>query len=150
MDILESFSKLKKKFKHQGSKRKPERIGTDSGGENVDPADSLSRPVSHVEAGNGHDREDNGADADGWQIHLTDRPLQPDVPEPRPAGGSNDVREGVDGVEMSQRYSHLYSEPEVAVGSGPSQEGSDGERVMPVYPPLSTALIPRGRNPDST
>jgi len=68
MDIRESFSKLKKRFKHQGSKGTPDKTGVDSGAESVDPGGSLSRPVPHVVTCGSHNQGDGGANTDRRRV----------------------------------------------------------------------------------
>jgi len=157
MDVRGSFSRLKKKVKHLGSKRKPDRTRPDINGESVDPVDPPSRPESHIVAGGGEgDVADTGADADasGRQTHSTGQPPQPDEPEPMPASGSgNDqgVRETVaGGGEVSQGDSHLSSNVEVAVGSGPGRGGvdADEEGGEEFYSCSSTPSTPRSGEPN--
>ena len=74
----------------------------------------------------------------------------PGVPEPKPAGGSNNDQEGADRGEVSQRHSRRHSDIEVAAGGGLCREsnGGDGEKVGRVYRSLSAPPILR-RGPDS-
>lgn len=175
MGVRDLFSTLKKKVKHLGRKRKPDRPGGSAHGETIDTVNPPPRPEPQIEAG-------NGADEGGQQASPTDRPpqlgepelvpaignkndqeegetktdqvQQPDEPEPVPAGRSEDGQggreAGVDGGEVNQSYSHPHPSVEVAVGSGPRREGNDvkGERVERVYPPSPTPPIPRNRKPD--
>ena len=139
MDIRESFSRLKKKFKRPGSKRKPNRTGTDSDGGRDNPVGSLSRPVSHIVAGGGHNREDNESDADVRQIGLTNQPPIPSVQGSVSAPGGDNGRGGeggVDGQEVNQRYSHLHPDIEVVAGNGSGQNGNGatGEKVGQIDP----------------
>jgi len=153
MDVRKSFSRLKKKLEHPWSKRKPDRTGADSDRESFDSAGPPPRPVSHVVAGGGHDRED-GVNAEGQQIHPTDKLLSPGVAEPAQVhGGDEDQEEGegsIDGRESSQRHSHLCSDIKVVTGGGPGREenGVDGEKVGRVYPSQPTLSIPRGGKPN--
>ena len=155
MDVRKSFSRLKKKLEHPWSKRKPDRTGTDSGGESLDPAGSLSRPASYAVAGDDHSRED-GVDADGQQICPTDKPLPLGVPDPAPVHGGDDDQEGggteggVDGWGESLRHSRPDSDIGVVAGGGPSREGNgaDGEKVGQVHPSQSTPSIPRSGTPN--
>ena len=149
MSVRNSFSKLKKKVKRIGSKRKPDRIGADTTGESIDPGNPLLRPEPHFVAGDGGG---DGVDTDGWQTHSTDQPSQPDEPRPVPAGG-NGAGEGSGeastyGRDINQMGSHPYPDVEVVAGSGPSQEGNpaSGERV---YPRSSHPPIPCSGEPDS-
>jgi len=147
MDIREPFSRLKKKFMGQGSKRKPHRTGADSGAENVDPAGSLSRPVHHIVAGGSHNRGDNRTNADGWRVRSADRTPIPGVPVPR----SNNDQEWIDEGEANQRYLHPHLYTRVAVGSGPGPEkkGADGEKVGRVYPSPPAPSITHTKTPNS-
>lgn len=154
MGIWESLSRLKKKLKRLGSKRKSDRTGAGSG-ERPDPADSLSQAAPHVVAGSAHDRENSRTDADGWEIRSTDGPPPPDVPEPEPACGENNDQEGEGGDvnegEVNQKYSHPHADIEVVAGSGPEQEGdvAGGEKTEQAYPSPTTPLIVRSGKPDS-
>ena len=80
MDMRESFSRLKKKLKHPltRGKHKPDRTGTDAGGERVNATGSLPRPGPHIVVGGGDDREGSGANAVGGQFFSTDQPSQSD------------------------------------------------------------------------
>ena len=140
-DIRESFSKLKKDFKHRlgGKKRALGGDGASSAGERVSTSASLSRPDSHV-AASGHNEEGTRISADISQVRSR-------APSPMPAdeGRRNDPQRkeaGVDQKEGGQRESRLDSNIEVAAGSGPSRED---ERA---YPPVT--LIPCDQEPDST
>jgi len=143
MDIRGPFSRLKKKLRHPGSKPKPGRTGLDSGGERED----LAASPSVLLADGGHNRGEDGANADGRQISSTDRPLSPDVPGPALAGRSEGNQGGgdggIDGVEVSQRHSHPHSDVKVVVGSGPSCEGTGSYRgnAKGVIPSPSTPSI---------
>ena len=145
MDLRDSFSKLKKKFKHRlpGSGSKPETTHVDADGERVDPTSSpLPKPGPHAVG--------SGANEDGWQVHsTTDRPPQPDKPEPVPESGS-EKDQGADGREFSQRDSPLPSDAGVAVGGGLGRRRDDagGEKVEGVSPSPSTRIL-RGKKPDS-
>jgi len=70
-DIRDSYSKLKKKFKHKltgSGKPKPDRTGSDSHGERVGSSGSLLRPGPRVVAGGGHNRGGNGSNADDESV----------------------------------------------------------------------------------
>ena len=155
MDIRESFSRLKKKFKRAGRKRKPEGTGTDSGGESVNPAGLLSRPVSHIVAGSSRSRDDNGSDADVRREYSIGRLPTPSMQESVSARGGDDCQGGkeggVDGWEESQRHSHLHSDIEVAVGSESGQGGNgvNGENIRQVDLSPSTPSIMYSGKPDS-
>jgi len=154
MDVRGSFSRLKKKLKHPGSKRNPNQSGVDSGEERRDLSGSLSPPVPHVVAEGGHIREDKGSDTDEWQIRSTNRPPAPGVPKPVPVRGSNsgqeEIRGGVEGGKSGQRCLHPHSDVELAVGSGSGYKWNeaDGEQVRRVYPSPSSPLITFDEKPD--
>ena len=149
MSVQDSFSRLKKKVKRLGNKRKPDRIGADTGGESVNQGNPLPQPEPHLVAGDG---EGNGADAEGWRACSSDRPPQPDEPWPVPASGNEDGEgrgeASTYGREDSQRDSHLYPDVEVVAGSGPSQEGNRANREN-VYRHSSTPPIPYNGKTDS-
>ena len=140
MGVQDSFSRLKKKVKRLGNKRKPNRIGADIAGESIDPGNLPSQPEPHLIAG---DREGNEADAEGCQRGET---------QPVPASGNKDGEgsgeASTHGKEVSQRGSHGYQDVEVVMGSWPSQEGNHTNREN-VYPRSSTPPIPCGGKPDS-
>jgi len=148
MDVLESFSKLKKKLKRSGSKRDKDRRGVESDGKKFDSASLLSQPVS-VATADGHNRGEGKADAGGRQIRSTDRLQPPDTSESARGHGSGEgeVWSGIGGGEVSQRY--LDPDVKVAVGSGPVREG-DEEKAGPRVYPSPSASIPRSGKPDST
>jgi len=147
MDIRESFSRLKKKLKHPGSKHKPDRTMANSRGEREDFPASASLPVPHVVVGGGHSRGEDGANAGERWTSSTDRPPLPDVPAPVLAGGCEGNEGGedgsVDGVEVSQRHPRPHSDVKVVVGTGPGLKGngSYGENVGQVHHPPSNPSI---------
>ena len=128
MDLRNSFSKVKKKVKHQltGRKHKPARNEAGTDGEIDGSTSSLPRPDPHVVADDG---EGSGANPDGRQACST--VLPPQLDEPGPAGESeNGQGEGgvdVDGREVSQSYPHLHFDVGVAIGSGPGRGDDAGE-----------------------
>ena len=140
MDIRNSFSRLKKKVKHMGSKQKPGRTGADVDRESVDPGNPLPRSEPHVVADDG---EGNGVDDDGQQVGPTDQPPQPDEPELVSAnGGKIDQGEGevdVDWRKVTPMYSQPHQDVEVGAGSGPCREGEEDGKI---YPCLSAPSIP--------
>jgi len=149
-DMRHSLSKTKKKIKHllTGRKRKPDGMGPNPGGEGADSTTSVPQPELHVVADEGHDREEDTANAAGVRASSTDRPPQPDGPESVPARGNDNGQEGgeadVDRWEASQKDSHPHPDVEVAVG------GAHGGELERVYPSPSTTSISRGVEPDST
>jgi len=152
MDIRESLSRLKKRVKHLGSKRKPDRSGADTDGEIVDPANPLPRPEYHGAAGDGGW---DGVHVGRLQARSTDRPPQPDEPELVTAGesenGQGGGEAGANGREVSRGDSHPYQHVRVVVGSGPSREGDDanGEGVGCIYSCSSaTRSVSRSGKPD--
>ena len=158
MGIRDSFSKLKKKVKHLGRKRKPDRPGGNVNAEDVGPADPLLQPEAHIVAGDGEGNETN---AGGQQVSSTDQPPQPGEPELMLASGGKNGRRvgeaGVDGSEVGMRYSHPY--PEVEVGTlrltvdsnsntqdPPLTNGqSDGDAANGFESPNDTGLDPAKR-----
>jgi len=127
MDIRDSFSRLKRRVKHIGGKRKPDRIGSDIDGESVSATNPLPRPEPHVVAGCG---EEDGADTTGWQACSTGQPPQSDEPELVPASGNENDRggdAGVDGEKVSPGYSHPRPDVEVRAGGGPDLGGNEAE-----------------------
>jgi len=136
-DIRDSFSKLNKRIKRglKGSKRKPDKTGADARGERVDPTGV---------AGSGRGGNETGADA--RQARPTDRAPQQ---ESMSAGGSDDDQRGgeadIYGSEVTQRYSHLDPDVEVAITVGGRRSGE----VERVYPPPSISSIPYDGEPDS-
>jgi hypothetical protein len=153
-EIRGSFSSLKKKVKRRlaGRKRESGRTGAGARGESVDPAGPPPQAEPPVVAGGHHDGDGNGANADGQQVHSTDRPQQPDEPESVPAHGSeNDQERGEGDVdERVVRYSHPRPDAEMTVESGRGRDGKDpdGKKVEQAYPSLSTASIPHSGTPD--
>ena len=149
MDIRGSFSKLKKKFKHSGSKHLAGRKGDESDGEKIDPA---GLPSSYVVAG-GRNRGGDKASADGQRVSSMDRrPPYLSEPVPAPGRGSDqgEVGGGVDGGGVSQGYLHSGADVTAAVGSGPGREGNgaDEEKAERINPSPSTASIPRNGKPE--
>ena len=144
-----SFSKLMKDLKHRlrGKKHKPDRTGANAPTtESVDSSGPFLRPEPRVAVGGGHDGEQSGTSTVGQQVGSKDRSPQP---ESMPAGGSDGGgqrgKAGIDGREVSQRYSHPDPDVGVAVGSGPSQV-----EVEQVHPAPSVPWIPPSGEPDST
>ena len=74
-DIRDSYSRLKKKFKHRltGSKNKPDGTESDASGERVSSTSSLPQPEPRIVAGGGSNRSGDKANADGQQVRPTDR-----------------------------------------------------------------------------
>jgi hypothetical protein len=134
------LSKLKKKLKPQqpGNKRKPERSGADAGGERVDSTGSLPRPEPHVLSGGDHDQEGSGVNVVEGHVFSTNRPSQPDEPEPVPVRGSEDDREGREG--------DVDAHPDVEAER--EGNGADGKKVEQVHPSPSTPSLVRGGRPD--
>jgi len=151
MDVRNSFSRLKKKVKRMGGKRKPGRTGADTDGESISAASSLPQPEPHVVAGDGGG---GGSDPDGRQASSTDQPLQPDEPESVPAsGGENDgVGDAdVDGGQVGTVYSHPHPGIESGTRSGPNRggDGADEEGDEIFYSCSSTTpSAPRSGEPD--
>ena len=144
MGIRNSFSKLKKKVKHLGSKHKPDRPEAGADGESIGPASPSPPPEPYVVEGDG---KGNGPNADGQQACSTDQ-LQSDKPVPVPASGSGSGQggggAGVDWREVSQRHSHPQRDVEVVVGGEPSQGRDDAdEEGEQFYSCSSTPSTPR-------
>ena len=158
MKFRNSFSKLKKKVEHRltRSKTKPNRTGTDAGGESVDSTGSRPGSEPHVVAGSSQDQEGYGANADEGQVISTIRLPQPGEPGPAPACGSVDDQEksgaDVDEGEAERAHSRLHSvDVEVIEGSGPAKgKDTDGEKIKRAGPSPSITSIPHGDKPDST
>ena len=154
MDMKGWSSRLKKKFKHPGSKRKPDRTGVESGGKSVDSANSLSQLLPHAVKGGSYNQEDGGTNLDGQQARSTDGLPPTDVSEQVPSRGGDNDQEGegggIDGGEASQMYPRTHPEFEVAMGSrlGQGGNGADAEKVEQVHPSPSTPSIPRSGKPD--
>jgi len=126
-----SFSRLKKYFKHRvrGRKHEPGRTGANTAEERVDSSDLPPRPGPRV-AASGHDGEQNRTSTDVQRDRPRDQSPQP---ESMPASGGDDTRQrqeaDVDKKEVSQNHhSRLNPEVEVMANSGASQEV---ERVHP-------------------
>ena len=155
MGIRDSFSRLKKTVKHKisSSKLKPDRTGDVSSGERTDETDSLSRPVSHVVASGGHNRETNETNTDKQETRSTGGPPQV-VSVPVSVRGSDDDQGGVEGGigGGDQGYLYPHSDAKVMVGSGPSQKGIEVDRKIDggVYPSPSTPSIAHNGGPDCT
>ena len=152
MDIRNSFSRLKKKVKHLGSKQKLGRTGVNVDGESVDPDDLLPQPDHHVAAGDG---EWSGADEDGRQASSMDQPPQLDEPEALLANrGEHDQLGGgeaeIDGRKIRPMYSRSHSDIGVGAGSGPYRDGNGtgGEDDGEFYSCSSTPSISHGGEPD--
>jgi len=137
-DMRNSFSRLKKKIKHRltGSKRKPDSTRADARRGRVDPTGA---------AGGDHDRGGSGTSADGRKARPASRvPQRESVPS---GGGNNDQQGGdadIHGKEVTQRYSYLDPEAEVAVTVESRHSGEVGQ----VYPPPSAPSISCGGEPD--
>ena len=151
MDLRDSFSKLKKKVKHLGRKKKSDRTGVDADGESVKSSNPVPRPEPHTEADDG---KENRADTDGWPAYSPDQLPRPDEPEQVPASEIENVQEGgeagVDGRKHGLRDSHPNPDIEGGAGSGPSREGSvaDGGEGKQSYSSSSTPSNPRVGEPD--
>ena len=117
-DILDSLSRQGRKFKDRlrGKKHKPDRTGANITGESAGSSSSLLRPEHRV-AASSHYGEGSGTNTDVREVRPRNRSPPP---EPMPAGGSSDDQQGrradVDEKEVSQRYSRLNPDVEVAVG----------------------------------
>ena len=145
-DIRQSFSKLKKDFKHRlgGKRGGADRAGANAAGEATGSSLSLTQPDSRVTV-SGLDEGGGRIDTDTSQAHSKDRFPQP---KPMQADGGNDNPQGreADVDEKEAGQSHLRLAPDVggAAGGGPSQ---DIERAPS---PLSVAPISPKQEPGST
>ena len=135
-DIRQSFSKLKKDFKHRlgGKKRAADTAGADPAGETTGPSLSLIRPDSRATVG-GLDEEGGRISADISQAHSKDR-----SPQPRPMqayeGGDNPQEREADVDQKGASQSHLRLGPDAgdAVGGRSSQEIKRATSSLSVVP----------------
>jgi len=140
-DIRGSLSKVKKKFKHRltGRKPKPDGTGVNLGEEGAGPASPLPQPEPHVITGASDDREGDRANVAGQRVSSMDGP-------PHPAGTDNGQERDetdVDGGEAGQSHSHPQPDVEVTVGSGRSGE-LEGTSPSPSTPLISHSGSPEG------
>ena len=113
-------------------------MGADTDEEGVDPVGSLPRPVPHVVAG-GHDLKGGGSNADGGQVHSTDRLSRTDKPDPVP---NNQV--GRTGVDRGEVNSPPHPDLEV-VRRVRVQGDTDKEEGEEFYSCSSDPSTPRSR-----
>jgi len=148
-DIRGSLSKVKKKFKHRLTGRKPKLDGTGAnlGEEGADPTSPLPQPEPHVITGASDDREGDRVNVAGQRVSSTGGPPQPaeseSVPARRTDNGKEREEADVAGEEAGQSHSHQQPDIEVVVGSGCSGE------LEGVNPSPSIPLISHSGNPDS-
>ena len=144
-DIRQSFSKLKKDFKHRvrGKKRAADTAEADAAGETAGSSLSCTRPDCRATA-SGRDDEEGRINTDVSQAHSKDR-----SPQPRPiqadGGGNNPQGSEAEVDEKGASQSHLRLAPDVggAAGSRPSPE------IKRDPSPLSVAPISPKQEPDS-
>ena len=146
-DILDSLSRQGRKLKNRlrGKKHKPDRLGANTPGESARSSGSLLQPELRV-AASSHDGEGSGIDTDVRKVRPKDQSPQSE-PVPAASGSNNDrqrKKADIEEREVSQRYSHLDPDVEVAVGGGPSRE------VERVYPSSSPPSLPPTGKPDGT
>ena len=145
-DIRNSFSRLKKDFKHRlgGKKRAPGGAGAEAAGERPGSPASLPQPDPRIIASR-HDEEGGRVDADQSQDRSKDLSPQPES-MPATEGRENpEGREvGVDEKEVNRSHSHLDPDVGVAVGGGSSREIKRTSS-----PPSVTPILPK-QGPDST
>ena len=145
-DIRQSFSKMKKGFKHHlgGKKRGADRTGAGVSGETTSSSPLLTRPDSPATAG-GRSEEGGRISTDVSQVHSRDRSPQP-KPVPTDEGGNNlQGREaGVDGKGVTWSRSRLGPDVGGAAGSRPSRE------IRLAHSPLSITPISPKQEPDGT
>ena len=144
-NIRQSFSKLKKDFKHRvrGKKRGAERAEANATGETAGSSLSLTRPDARATA-SGLDGEGGRISTDALQPHSMDRsphpkPMHADEGSDNPQGREADVDE----KGASQSHLRLASDVVGAAGSRPSQE------IKRATSPLSVAPISLKQEPDS-
>jgi len=148
-DIRGSLSKVKKKFKHRLTGRKPKPDGTEVnlGEEGAGPASPLPQPEPHVITGASDDREGDRVNVAGQRVSSTDGPPRPaeseSVPARRTDNGKEREEADVDGGEAGQSHSHPQPNIEVAVGSGRSGE-LEGVSPSPSIPLISHSGNPNG------
>ena len=144
-DIRQSFSKLKKDFKHRlgGKKRGADRAGATATEETAGSSLSLTRPDSRVTASGG-DEEGGEISTDASQAHSRDQsqpnPMQADEGDDNPQEREADVDE----KGTSQSHSRLGPAIGGAAGSGPSRE------IIRASSPLSATTISPKQEPDGT
>ena len=141
-DIRQSFSKLKRNFKHRvrGKKRGVDRAGANTAGETAGSSLSLTRPGSRATA-SGRDEEGGRINVDASQAHSRDR-----SPQPKDEGGDDPQGREADVDEKGDSRSQLRLAPDVGgtAGSRPSRE------IKRASSPLSVAPISPEQGPDST
>ena len=146
-DIRESFSKMKKGFKHRvgGKKRAPDRAGGNSAGERASPSVSLQQPDPRIVV-SGHYGERSRTDANVSQARSRDPSPCPD-PVPADEGRLDDPQKREADVcekEPSRRRSSPDADVEGTAGSNPGQEVERASSPPPV------TSIPRKQEPNST
>ena len=151
MGFQSLFSKLKKKLKHLGSKRKPGGTGAGADGEGADPAGLVPQPVPYLAAGGGHDGGQGGSNADGCQVHSIDKPPRPDNPETVPndeEGGVGDVDRWEGGAtdegEGKEFHSRLLA-PSIPCSREPDGVWAPSFQLLPLIVPsdnIGTPAIP--------
>ena len=145
-DILQSFSKLKKGFKHRfrGKKSGADTAGANAAGETTRSSPSLTQPDSRATA-SGRDQEGGRINTDVSHAHSRDRSPHP---KPRQADEGGDDPQGreanVDEKGASQSQLRLAPDVGGAAGSRPSRE------IIHAPSPLSVAPISPEQGPDST
>ena len=147
MSVQETFSRLKKGLKRRikGGKHNQDGESAGTGGGRTDLGESPSRPESPFAGSGNRNLCGSGSNPVGGYIGSTDRPAQRDGSDPMLTGESKPNQEGrgegvIDQNKSGQaRPSHLHSDVEVVVGSGP-----DGE----VEQVPSDSLIPGSAKPN--
>ena len=144
-DIRQSFSKLKKNFKHRvrGKQRGADRAGANAAGETAGSSLSLTRPGSRATA-SGRDEEGGRINVDASQAHSRDRSPQP-KPIQSDEGGDDLQGREADVDEKGASQSQLRLAPDIggAAGSRPSRE------IKRASSPLSVAPVSPKQEPDS-
>ena len=145
-DIRQSFSKLKKDFKHRlgGKKRGADGAGANAARDTASSSPSLTRPDSRVIA-SVRGEEGGGISTDVLQAHSSNRSPHPKPMHADEGGANPQEREaGVDEKEANQSRSRMGPDVGGGGGSGPSQE------IKQTPSPLSVTPISPKREADST
>jgi len=147
-DIRDSLSKMKKKLRLTGGKRKPDGTTANPDGERTDSASSLPRPEPHVVEGEDYGREGDRDNVAGERVTSTDR-LPPPAESESVSAREDDNVQGevadVDGGDASHRHPHPHSDSEIW-----EEGGSSGEVEWFSFSESTPPLSPLGGEPDST
>ena len=144
-DTRESFSKLKKGFKHRvgGKKRAADRAGANAAEETASSSLSPTRPDSRATA-SGRGEEGSRISTDVSRADSRDRSPQPKPVQTDEGGDNLQGREaGVDEKGVTRGRSRLGPDVGGAAGSRPSRE------IKRAHSPLSVTPISPKQEPDS-